>query len=122
MASLPFFAQKGCEDVKRYAKEAAVLAAQLFMFYIYPFFAGAAGPMGMVLIIIAATLVLSAVLGGISEQRIRFLYPAAAAVSFIPSVFIHYNESALVHALWYLVISTAGLTIGVVIRRIAHRK
>ena len=35
------------------------------------------------------------------------------SVLFIPSVFIYYNDSALIHSIWYLVISSVGLLIAV---------
>jgi len=39
---------------------------------------------------------------------------------FLPSVPIWYNSSALVHALWYLVISAVGLALGCLIRLLAR--
>ena len=102
--------------LKRYKKELIILTIQLLMFYVYPVFA--MFPMGMVLMILTVTLLLSAVLGCISGNRIKFLYPVAVALLFIPSVWIYYNESALVHALWYLVVSAVGLLLGIAVRRI----
>ena len=78
--------------------------------------------MGMVLLIILATFVLSIIIGSISKERIKYLYPTIVAIVFIPSVFIHYNESALVHTLWYLVISSVGVIVGTVIYKLTHRK
>lgn len=95
--------------MRKYLAEAIVLLLQLFMFYIFPLFAGPTDAMGMVLLIILATLLLSMILGSISGNWVKFLYPVVIAVLFIPSVFIYYNGSALVHALWYLVVSAVGL-------------
>ena len=78
--------------------------------------------MGMVLLIILSTLVLSIMMGSISKEKIKYLYPIIIAIVFIPSVFIHYNESALVHAWWYLVISSVGVIVGTVIYKLIHRK
>ena len=39
------------------------------------------------------------------------------AILFIPSIPIYYNESALVHSVWYLVVSSVGLLIGVIIKK-----
>ena len=86
--------------MKKYAVEAAVLAVQLFMFYVFPLFAGPTDAMGMVILILAATLVLSALLGLISEKKVKLLYPFVIAALFVPSVWIYYNESALAHAIW----------------------
>ena len=108
--------------MKRYINEIVILLIQLFMFYIYPIYAGAIDPMGMVILIILATFVLSIIIGSISKEKIKFLYPIIASILFIPSIFIYYNESALIHALWYLVISYVGLVLGIIIYKLIHRK
>ena len=77
--------------------------------------------MGMVLIIVMVTALLSVVLGGISGTHIKFFYPAIIAVLFIPSVFIYYNGSAMAHALWYLIISAAGMLVGTLVRFMVMR-
>lgn len=101
--------------MKKYLKEIIVLLLHLFMFYIFPLFAGPTDAMGMVLLIIIATFLLSFVIGSISREKLKYLYPILIAILFIPSVFIHYNESALVHSIWYLVISAIGLLIGTIV-------
>ena len=102
--------------MKRYLKESVILLVQLFMFYIFPLFAGPTDAMGMVLLIILSTFLLSVVIGCISKEKIKYLYPLIVAVIFIPSVFIYYNSSALVHSLWYLIVSAVGLVVGLIIR------
>ena len=101
--------------MRRYLKESIILLVQLFMFYIFPLFAGPTDAMGMVLLIISATFLLSAVIGCISKEKIKYLYPLIVAAIFIPSVFIYYNSSALVHSLWYLIVSAVGLAVGSII-------
>lgn len=108
--------------MKRFIKEIVILLIQLFMFYILPLFAGPTDAMGMVLLIILATFVLSIIIGSISKEKIKYLYPIIIPILFIPSVFIYYNESALVHALWYLVVSSVGLIFGTIIYKLTHRK
>lgn len=108
--------------MKRFIKEIVILLIQLFMFYIFPLFAGPTDAMGMVLLIILATLLLSIIIGSISKEKIKYLYPIIIAILFIPSVFIHYNESALIHSIWYLVISSVGLIFGTVLYKLTHRK
>ena len=49
--------------MKRYLKEIIILLLQLFMFYIFPLFAGPTDMMGVVLLIILSTFLLSFVLG-----------------------------------------------------------
>lgn len=84
---------------------------QLFMYYIFPMFAGPTDAMGMVFLIIIATFICGIIIGS-SNFKYKFYYPIFAAITFIPSIFIYYNESALVHSLWYLVISFIGVSIG----------
>ena len=108
--------------MKKFAKEIIILFIQLLMFYVFPLFAGSTDAIGMVLLILLSTILLSYVLGAISNNKVKYLYPVAISVLFIPSVFIYYNESALVHALWYLVVSTADLLIGALARAIVCRR
>lgn len=108
--------------MKKFLKEFILLLIQLFMFYIFPLFAGPTDAMGMVFLIIVATFILSFILGIVSNQKIKYIYPLLIAIIFIPSVFIYYNESALIHSVWYLVISTAGLLLGIILRKILFKE
>jgi len=108
--------------MKRFIKEIIILLIQLFMFYIFPLFAGPTDAIGMVLLIIITTFVLSIIIGSISKEKIKYLYPIIISILFIPSIFIYYNESALIHSMWYLVISFIGLSFGIVIYKVIHRK
>ena len=107
--------------MKKYIKEIILLLLQLFMYYIFPLFAGPTDAMGMVVLIILATFVLGMVLGVISGNKIKYLWPVVVSILFIPSVFIFYNETALVHALWYLVISSVGLLMGSIERTLFNK-
>lgn len=107
--------------MKRYLKEIIILILQLFMFYIFPLFAGPTDAIAMVFLIILATLVLSIIIGSISKEKIKYLYPIMVAILFIPSIFIYYNESALIHSVWYLVISTVGLSVGIIIYKLTNK-
>ena len=98
--------------MKKYLKEIIILIIQLFMFYIYPIFCGPNDAIGMVIIILFTTLLLTTILSSISNNKIRFLYPVVISLFFIPSIFIWYNESALIHSLWYFVVSLIGLLLG----------
>ena len=108
--------------MKRYLKEIIILIFQLFMFYISPLFAGPTDTMGMVLLIILTTLLLSIIIGSISKEKIKYLYPIIVAILFIPSIFIYYNESALIHSVWYLILSSIGLLVGTIIYKVTHKK
>ena len=102
--------------MKKHTKELIILILQLIMFYLFPLTAGPTDAIGMVVLIILATFVLSLILGSISENKLRFIYPLLVAILFIPSVFIYYNETALIHSVWYLVISALGMISGLLIR------
>ena len=105
----------------RYAKELIIFVLQLFIFYILPLFADPTDMMGMVLLIILATLLLSIMIGVVSNKKVKYLYPVVTAVVFIPSVFIYYNKTALIHSVWYLVLSAIGLAVGSGINALAHK-
>lgn len=98
--------------MKRYVKELIVYVLQLLVFYILPLFAGPTDIMGLVLLIIIATFTFALVIGIISKNKIKYLYPIITAVVFLPTVPIYYNSSALIHSVWYLVVSGIGLFIG----------
>ena len=102
----------------KYIKEIIILLIQLFIFYISPLFAGPTDTIGMVFLILMTTFILSIVIGIISKEKIKYIYPVVIAILFIPSVFIYYNESALVHSLWYLVDSVIGIVLGTIINKI----
>ena len=40
---------------------------------------------------------------------------------FISSIFIYYNESALIHSIWYLVDAEIGIAIGSIINKLANK-
>ena len=107
--------------MKKYYKELIIILAQLFMFYIFPLFAGPTDAMGMVLLIIIATFILSLIIGAISKTNLKFIYPIFTSLVFIPSIFIYYNESALIHSIWYLVASIIGLGLGLLIKLIIKK-
>ena len=107
--------------MKKYWKEIMILLVQMFMFYIFPLFAGPTDIMGMVLLILVTTFILAILIASISKEKWKYCYPVIASVLFIPSVFIYYNDSALIHAVWYLVDSSIGLLIGAIIYKITNK-
>lgn len=108
--------------MKKYLKEILILLIQLFMFYVFPLFAGPTDVMGMIVLLILATLLLSILIGSISNLKVKYLYTIIIAITFVPSVFIYYNETALIHSLWYLAVSSFGLIIGMVIHKLILKK
>lgn len=108
--------------MKKYLKEIITLLIQILIFYIFPLFAGPTDAMGMVVLMLLATLVLSLILTIISKEKIKYLYPLVVAIIFIPSIFIYYNESALIHSLWYFVSSLLGTILGIITNKVFSKK
>ena len=104
--------------MKKYLKEVIISFIQIFMFYVFPLFAGPTDAMGMVFLILITTFILSIMLGTFSNKKIKYLYPIIIAVFFIPSIPIYYNESALIHSIWYLIDACIGLFIGIIFNKI----
>ncbi len=104
--------------MKKYFKEIIILSLQLLVFYILPLFAGPTDIMGLVILMLLSTALLSCAIGSISKEKIKYLYPIIIAILFIPSIFIYYNDSALIHSVWYFVVSAIGLLIGSIIRKL----
>ena len=107
--------------MKKYLKEIIILTIQLIVYYLLPLTAGPADGMGLVVLIILLTHILSLILGIISNNKYKLLYPIIVSIIFIPSVFIYYNESALIHSIWYLVDSSIGIFIGSLIHKLIKR-
>ena len=105
----------------KYWKETSILLTQILVLYLCPAIVGSAGAIGMVLLMMDLTLLLAFVMGIASGNKFKWLYPVLVAVLFIPSVFIYFNESALIHAVWYLVISSVGLSVGALTRWLSSK-
>jgi len=102
--------------MKRYLFEASVLFLQLAMFYLFPLTCGPTDAMGMVFLILLSVFFFAVIIGAGSRSPYKFAWPFAVALLFLPSVPIYYNSSALVHSLWYFVISEVGLCISSFLR------
>lgn len=108
--------------MKKYSKEIIVFVFQVMVFYLIPFTAGPTDGLGMVLVLLFSTLILSVIFGTIAKGKVRIIYPFVVAVLFIPTVYIHYNYTALGHIIWYLIDSFVGVWIGVFIQKISREK
>lgn len=98
--------------MKVYLKELIILSIQMFIFYIYPLLVQPTDTIGMVFIIWISTIISGIIISIISTKKIKYLYPIMIAILFIPTVFIYYNESALIYSLWYFASSSLGILIG----------
>lgn len=103
--------------MKKYIKEIIILFIQLFSFYVLPYFSGPSDVMGLVILQFLITFILSIVVGTIINNKYKYFYPVLVSFLFIPVIFIHYNESALIYVLFYLIISIIGMFIGIIIRK-----
>lgn len=106
--------------MKKYIKEIIVLIIQLLVFYILPLFAGPTDGIGLVFLILLSTSLLSIVIAILSKNKIKYAYSIIIAILFIPSVFIYYNKSALIHAVWYLIVASIGLLIGTIFNKLLN--
>ena len=104
--------------MKKYIKEIIILIIQLLIFYILPLFAGPADTMGLVVLIIFTTFILGIINGCIVKNKTKYFYPLIVSIIFFPSIYIYYNESALIYLLWFLIDSGIGTIIGIVICKI----
>ena len=98
--------------MKKYRKEIIIVILQIFMHCIFPVFAGPGDEMGLVVLLLLSTFMLSFLIGCFSRNKLKFAYPVVPALLFLITIPIYYNVSALIHAVWYLVLSALGLLIG----------
>lgn len=106
--------------MRKYLNEIIILLIQMFMFYVFPLFSGPTDAMGLVFLIWVSTIILGIILTLVSNKKIKYLYPIIIAILFIPSVYIYYNESALIHSVWYLVSSSFGMLLGFIMNVIIN--
>lgn len=84
---------------------------QTVLFYAVPENAQPGDEMGVVFVLFIAALALS-VVAGVPKSFLKIIYPVAVPLAFLPSVYIYYNESALVHCFWYFTVCAIGVLIG----------
>lgn len=99
-----------------------ILGLQAALFYLLPLAAGPTDAMGLVLLLLLGTLGLSGCIGWAVNRWFVLLYPIAVAVIFVPTVWLYYNETALIHMLWYLVASLIGVSFGAMMRMIGRKR
>ncbi|HIX99308.1 hypothetical protein [Eubacterium sp. ER2] len=108
--------------MKKYRKELVITAIQAVMFYLFPLTAGPTDMMGLVVVLLFSSFLLSLLLGALSRTPFKYAYPLLVCALFLPTVPIHYNATALSHALWYLADGYMGLGLGCVFRAVLQRK
>ena len=108
--------------MKKFRKEILILLLQIFLFYIFPLFAGPTDTMGMVFVQIAGTFALGYFFGLASRWKRMWCWPGAVVLLFAPTIFLYYNATACIYIVWYLVLSAAGMLLGVLIRKLFRIK
>lgn len=103
-----------------YKKEKIAVIIQLGIFWLIPLIMLRSGPIFMVLLMLWASFVLSLWLCCGSKNRMKYLFPPVAAVLFLPTVPVYYNSSALMHALWYFIVSCTAFAIGTIANKLGE--
>jgi len=98
---------------KNYGEFITILATQLLVFYILPMLAAThRQTLGMVVIVVLSTFMLSLGLGGISKNKIKYYYPIIITIIFVPAIQMYSSEFKMLDSLWCLLSATLGITIG----------
>ena len=108
--------------MKKYLLELLLCIFQIVLFYVYPLYMKQVGPIGVVMVMLVSTLILGVVMGAFSNKVIKFIFPVLVAIMFLPTIYIYYNESAMIHSVWYLVSSFIGLIFGIIFRKVTKRR
>lgn len=88
------------------------LVVNLFIFYLLPIIIRDTGTgMFILIIIIPLITLMTSLLYGL-KNSFEWLYPLLVMAIFLPSIFIYYNESALIYTLIYGGLSLLGSFIG----------
>lgn len=98
--------------MKKYLKEIIILVLQVAVFYLLPLCGGPTDILGVIFLLFVGTFILGILWGLLVKEKYKYFYPIIVALIFIPSIFIYYNSSALIHSLWYLIISLVGTLLG----------
>lgn len=106
----------------KYKKEIIAGLIQLAVFWLIPLFfsllRGKGGAIFMVMLMLAGTIALSAILCIGSANKVKYFFPVFAAVMFLPTVPLYYNSTALIHSLWYFIASGIGIGMGMLNKKI----
>ena len=95
----------------KYIKELIILIIQLLVYYILPLFMGPTDAMGVVFL-------LGLILGFISNNNIKYIYPLFSSLLFLPAVFIYFNITALIYILWFFILSLMGILSSTLLRKL----
>lgn len=105
--------------MKKRMKEFIIFTVLFLCFYLLPFVVVYISKGAIVLTIfinIFITFILSIILGIISNFKLYYLYPIIIIIMYIPSIFIFYNDSAIIYSLFHFIVSFIGIGIGKVLK------
>lgn len=91
---------------------------QLLLFYVIPAFAQNGDEMGSLFFIILATLCNSIGTGTV-KSNLKYAFPLFCTLAFIPTIFLIYNSTATIYIGVYFAISSVGILLGGIIRKVA---
>lgn len=104
--------------MKKILNETIIILVQLASLYLLPLIAMNFSKDAMILTVfinIVITVALSVILFVITSRKIKYFYPLVVLIIFIPSIFIFYNDSAIIYAIGHLLASLLGMGIGKVL-------
>lgn len=109
--------------IKKYLKEAVILALQIVVFVLEPLYVMKTSGDGFAIIFMISiyTIILGFLMGILSKNKIKYYYPIFVGVTFIPIVFVVLNSSALIYCLIYPVLSFIGLVIGETLQKALNK-
>ena len=108
--------------MKKYLNLIIFLILQVLIFYLLPLVMTSDSFLIVIFLMLILTFLLTVICTILLDMKIKYFYPLIVALIFIPTVFIYYNESALIHTLWYFLDSLIGLMIGICIYKLRKKK
>lgn len=96
------------------------LTINTLLFYLLPLFSGPTDVMGLIVLLLISTLILSFIVGMFCTFKAKYLYPLIIAIVFLPTIFIYYNISATLYVLFHFIVSLIGLIIGLILRYLVN--
>ncbi|WP_425539216.1 hypothetical protein [Microaceticoccus formicicus] len=107
--------------MREFKKIVPYLVVNFIAFYLLPNLISDTGSgMFILLVIIPLTCVLTGIVLGM-KNTFKWYYPVLVGLLFIPSIYIYYNESALVYAPAYGILALIGSLLGKMVFRLKGR-
>jgi len=98
--------------MKKFIKEIILTIIQLCIFFILPAVSGPADIMGAIVLLYCTIFLTSLILGIISNNNIKFIYPIVISLLFAITIPVYYNSSAYIYLLYIFITSMIFVLIG----------